>query len=179
MITENWLAVSGYEGRYAVSDQGNVMSMNFAKSGLPGLLKFNINRGYRTVELQTGSVKKRFTVHRLVAAAFIGPRPEGQHINHKDGNKANNALSNLEYCTPSENQKHSFRLGLQSLKGEKHTRAELTDDKIREIKMMLASGMAQPSVAKMMGVCNSTISLINTGKRWGHVKITNDIKVLS
>jgi hypothetical protein len=170
MPAENWLAIEGYEGRYAVSDQGNVMSMNFAKSGLPGLLKFNLSRGYQTVELQTGPVKKRFTVHRLVAGAFIGPRPEGMQINHIDGVKANNAASNLEYVTPSENQKHSFRIGLQSLRGEKHTRAKLTDEAICDIRARCASGETQTAVAKFYGVSQSAINLVVRRKRWAHIE---------
>src|SRR6266404_5844743 len=135
---EQWASIKGYEGIYAVSDLGNVMSMNYAKSGLPGLLAFSKSRGYLSVELQTGPVKKRFTVHRLVAEVFIGPRPEGQHVNHIDGDKGNNAAVNLEYVTPSENQKHSFRLGLQCNKGERHSQAKLNEEKVRDIRRRVA-----------------------------------------
>lgn len=179
MTSERWLAIPGYEGRYCVSDQGNVMSMDYMKTGMPGLMKFSVSRGYSSVELQTGPIKKRFTVHRLVALAFIGPRPVGLVVNHIDGVKANNRLQNLEYVTSSENSKHSFRIGLQSNVGEKHARSKLTDDKVRKIRALIAEGRTHEDVAKEMGVSQSCITLINTRKRWSHVKDSNEIKELN
>ena len=64
------------------------------------------------VTLSKNGKYKPTKVHKLVAAAFIGPRPEGLEINHIDGDHQNNAASNLEYCTQSENMKHAVRLGL-------------------------------------------------------------------
>jgi hypothetical protein len=145
---------------------------------LPGLLKFNDSRGYRAVELQTGQIKKRFTVHRLVMLSFIGPRPYRMQINHINGIKTDNRVINLEYVTASENQKHSFRLGLQSNVGEKHSRAKLTDARVMEIRGMIASGMKQKEIAKLMGVTQSAISYANSGRRWSHLKMPNEIKVL-
>ena len=161
-----WRVIKGEEGRYAVSDAGEVMAMNFANLGVPGILKPNKNRGYFTIQL---SNRKRRTIHRLVAEAFIGPRPVGMQINHKNGIKNDNRLSNLEYCTPSENMKHCFATGLQSNVGERHSRAKLTDAKIIEIRRMLALGFSQIEIGATMGVSSSAISLISSGKRWSHV----------
>jgi hypothetical protein len=113
----NWVAIEGYEGIYAVSDTGEVMSMNYKKSKLPGIMTLQIRRGYLSAYLCKKGQKERWgTVHTLVAHHFIGPRPHGMTINHKDGVKTNNRVENLEYCTPSENSKHAFKLGLM-----KHT----------------------------------------------------------
>lgn len=155
------------------------MSMNYMGTGLPGLLSFSKTRGYLTVELQTGPVKKRFTAHRLVMLAFVGPRPAGKHINHIDGDKANNGPANLEYVTPSENQKHSFRLGLQSLKGERHTQAKLTDPEIIEIRERAKSGETQVSIARDFGVAQSAISLIVRRKRWAHIPSAGEVRVVN
>jgi hypothetical protein len=166
----SWVAIEGYEGRYCISDEGDVMSMDYKQTGLPGILKPGYLRGYLSVELyDADGVGKRFTVHRLVAHAFIGPRPKGMQINHKDGVKSNNAASNLEYCTGSENMKHAFVAGLQSNKGERHSQAQLTDDGVRQIRRMLAQGLSQEKIAMNFGIYQSVVSRIKSGKAWGHV----------
>jgi hypothetical protein len=71
------------------------------------------NVGYFRVELWDNGRGKKHSIHRLLAEAFI-PNPDNKpHVNHIDGDKANNALSNLEWVTQSENQKHAYKLGLQ------------------------------------------------------------------
>lgn len=161
-----WRAIGGQEGRYAVSDAGGVMSMDYKGSGLPGLLKAGSCRGYATVEIGHG---KRYTVHRLVAAAFLGARPAGMQINHKNGIKSDNRLENLEYCTQSENMKHAFATGLQSNQGERHSQAKLTEDKVMQIRKLLGLGFKQTEIAELMGVTQPAISLVKTGNRWTHV----------
>ncbi len=161
-----WGSIPGYEGRYAVSDSGEVMSMNFAKSGLPGVLKPSPSRGYLSVELERG---KRFTIHRLVADVFIGPRPSGMQINHRNGIKTDNRVENLEYVTGSENMKHAFSTGLQSNVGERHSQAKLTEEKIIKVREMLGMGFKQTEIAILMGITQSAVSLIKNGKRWNHM----------
>src|SRR5688500_18178567 len=112
----SWVAIEGQDGLYSVSREGQVRSERY------GILKTNDARDYRTVQLAN---RKRFTVHRLVAAAFIGPRPQVAQINHKNGIKSDNRAENLEYCTGSQNMKHCFMTGLQSNRGEKHSRHKL------------------------------------------------------
>lgn len=154
------------------------MSMNYLNTGIPGLLRLKKSRGYLTVMFRVGERKVNFTVHRLVAAAFIGPRPSGLHINHVDGVKSNNAATNLAYVTPSENTLHSYRMGLQSQVGESHNQAKLTDEKVREIRRRVVSGESQASVARALGVSQPAVNLVAKRKRWAHVKDTNEIKVL-
>lgn len=167
----SWVAIEGYIGRYAVSDDGEVMSMNFAKTGVPGILKKSPQRGYLSVELfdQHGK-NKRITVHRLVAAAFIGPRPPGYQVNHKDGDKKNNRASNLEYVTASENIRHSFAIGLQSNQGEKHSQAKLKEPDVLRIRELLALGLTQAEVARSYGITPSAVSRIKSGELWPHVQ---------
>jgi FixJ family two-component response regulator len=114
----------------------------------------------------------------LVAAAFIGPRPIGMHINHIDGVKSNNFATNLEYVTPSENTKHSYRLGLQSQAGIRHTQAKLNDEKVREIRNRVAAGESQSKIASSFNVSQATVCLVALRKRWAHVKDANKIMVL-
>lgn len=112
-----WKEVRGYEGRYLVSEEGDVFSLYSGK-----ILRHCINQsGYHRVKLyrKNGMLKekKMFMVHRLVAVAF-DPRGEkpGAQVNHIDGNKANNHIRNLEWCTQTENLVHSVRTGLRDMK---------------------------------------------------------------
>lgn len=125
--TEIWKDIPGYEGRYQVSDAGRVKALPrrlrfVSKAGAEAwrtteerVCAVNVTRnGYALVHFQVDRERSVKTVHELVLAAFVGPRPEGMDINHKDGVKTNNALSNLEYVTRSENHNHAVRLGLNT-----------------------------------------------------------------
>lgn len=168
---EKWLPVDGYLGRYAVSDHGNVMSMDFKNTGLPGLLRSHLNKrlGYLTITLRIAARQKTWTVHELVAAAFLGDRPSGYHVNHKDGVKTNNCIENLQYVTPSDNQRHAYGAGLMSRKGEAHNLAKLNDEKVRDIFARYARGETQKAIGKSLGVHQVAISLVLRGVNWAHV----------
>ena len=109
-----WRPIPGLEGRYEVSDQGEVRSL-LAHRGQPGprlLTPATDNRGYLQVRLTwPGSRQRTLRVHQIVALAFIGERPEGLETRHLDGDKLNNQLSNLAYGTPSENRADSIAHG--------------------------------------------------------------------
>lgn len=120
---ETWKDIPGYEDRYQVSDEGRVRSVDrmargVSKAGrdylkkMPGrVLRPGNCRGYLIVNLHpTGTV----TVHRLVALAFVSGFAAGLEVNHKDGNKKNNAASNLEWVTRQGNQVHAVVAGLNS-----------------------------------------------------------------
>jgi hypothetical protein len=102
-----------YIGRYQVSDQGRVRAHPDAKGrGMkPGRILFQSmdDRGYPQCELYLGG-RCTVKVHRMVAEAFLGPRCEGMTINHIDGDKLNNNVTNLEYVTNKDNQWHAHRI---------------------------------------------------------------------
>jgi hypothetical protein len=112
---ENWKDIKGYEGYYMVSDLGNVKSLERKVMTYQGLktrkeriLKPYLTHGYARICLHKEGDKKMVNIHRLVCEAFL-PSINGKEIvNHKDGNRSNNVLSNLEWCTQSENIKHKF-----------------------------------------------------------------------
>lgn len=106
---ENWKPVVGYEGLYEVSDLGRVKSLNWRNRGFERCLYLKPhNKGYLQVELAKDGAKKMYTVHRLVATAFV-ENPNGYPlINHKDENKLNNKAENLEWCTSSYNARYSI-----------------------------------------------------------------------
>lgn len=108
MKKEYWKPVVGYEGLYEVSNWGRVKSLKFGKERI---LKPCTNRyGYLFVKLCKDGKVKPFTVHRLVAEAFL-PNPDNlPQVNHKDENKQNNIVSNLEWCSAQYNNTYGTRI---------------------------------------------------------------------
>lgn len=99
-MAEEWRQVKGVEG-YLISNFGRVRSLKLKKDIIMSLCDHY--RGYKVVWLYAIPKKKKFFVHRLVAEAFLENPEEKRVVNHKDSNKKNNALTNLEWMTHSEN----------------------------------------------------------------------------
>lgn len=113
---------------------------------------------------------KYVSIHRLVLEAFIGPCPKGHCANHKNGKKDDNRIENLEWVTFSENSKHNFKIGLQCNKGENHSRHILTEDKVREIRMLRKNGVPIKEVGKIFGIGIGHVSAICHRRLWPHVQ---------
>lgn len=110
MVEEIYKDVKGYEGLYQVSNFGQILSLNYNKTGKPKLMKPSKNKdGYLRIFLCKDGKRKMFFIHRLVAEHFI-PNPDNlPEINHKDENKENNSVENLEYCNHEYNCNHGTR----------------------------------------------------------------------
>ena len=107
---EEWRDIPGYESFYQVSNLGNVRSIRFNK--IRNMKSWDSN-GYRAVELYLNNNGYTVGIHRLVALAFI-PNPENKpEVNHKDRNRSNNNVENLEWVTQSENIAHAYRNGVK------------------------------------------------------------------
>lgn len=149
------------DNKYAIDIYGNVIRVNDRY-----LLNKNIDTtGYFRVELTyelNGILQKYARLHRLIALTFI-PNPENKtQVNHIDGNKLNNDIKNLEWCTPKENIRHAIDTGLakQKYKKEKRPyRRKLTDEQIIEIKKSLSS-ITHVYLANKYNVSESTIASI-------------------
>lgn len=163
---ERWRPVVGFEGRYEVSDLGAVHSIRAGRA--MRCFVRDSKKGYVSVALSLeGRVRTAF-VHTLVLEAFIGPRPTGHQAAHLDGDRANNALTNLAWKTQSENEADKLRHGT-ALIGERANGSRLTADVIREIRAARANGESRPSVAERFGLHKNYVSLVCSRRYWRHV----------
>jgi hypothetical protein len=112
-----WKPITNYEGIYEISENGDVKRIAKTNNqyGMGHILKHNIINGYAHVQLHKDSKVKIMRVHRLVSMAFIPNEQNKPHVNHIDGNKLNNHISNLEWCTRSENVSHALKTGLSNI----------------------------------------------------------------
>ena len=176
-LSEVWAPVRGYEGWYDVSAAGQVMRVANVLGATPGkLLKHSTTRtGYHQVRLFDGrgsAASKAHYVHRLVAVAFLGPIPDGRQVNHKDGDKSNNALDNLEYVTAKQNIHHAERLGLRpKAHSEAHWNTRLTAEQVRTIRA-LAGQMMQRDIARRFGISEAHTHRIIHRQVWRHLEET-------
>ena len=127
--------------------------------------------GYLRTCIFKDSRGKGVFIHRLVAAAFLGERPEGMQVNHKNGNKQDNRLENLEYVTASDNALHARRvLGRgPDKRGSKHHLAKWGEDEILAMRQLLASGLSQADVMRIFGISSASISRVANRVRWTHI----------
>lgn len=108
---EVWKKIDGYDN-YEVSNTGKVRTHNWKNQGITREMSPSRSRGYLQVNLFKNNKQKCCRIHRLVAIAFI-PNPNNlREVNHIDGNKENNSVENLEWCTREENLEHEHRTGL-------------------------------------------------------------------
>lgn len=176
-----WEWVKGFEGVYKISNWGNVKSANrnikHYRGGLSfragQVLSINLDKyGYPKVTLQKAGRRKYFTVHRLVATAFI-PNPDNlPQINHKDGDKTNNFVDNLEWCTDEDNKKHAHTTGLidySKNSGENCYTTNLTNKIVLEIRNKMDSGVRNKDIEKEYNLGRSTVSRIKTRKSFKNI----------
>jgi hypothetical protein len=173
MGNEEWKEVEGYEGIYLISNKGRVKSMYNHKSHKPDALinGWKDAKGYQRVNLFKNKTRHDNKIHRLVAIAFL-PNPYNKpEVNHKDGNKQNNHLSNLEWSTTKENVEHSFKIGLNSgRKGALNNKAKLKEGDIKSIRDLYAKGLGYKELAISFNIHKSTMNKIVNNQLWKHIK---------
>ena len=149
---------------YSVSSDGDMRNDRTGK-----LLRTNITRSrYRRITIWDGSKPFTIAIHRIVAEAFLGEAPfVNAVVNHLDGNPSNNAVSNLEWATISQNVKHAYDTGLAA-RGADSVHAKLSEEDVKTIKRLLSDNTVRALAAKF-GVSDATISHIRNGDTWAHI----------
>lgn len=177
---EEWKMIPGYECRYLISNYGRVKSMaRIVKSGNGAkrivdecIIEQQVsNVGYKRVALRKiGSKQSKYhSIHKLVALAFLG-ESELPQVNHKDGNKLNNMVDNLEYCTMSENMIHAWDNNLiKKASGEKNGSNKISTQSLYVIRERVANGELPSTICKDFNVSKGSIVEMCSGKTWGHI----------
>jgi len=168
-MIEEWREIDGFNGRYQVSNLGRVRNKNIIMKAFMG---FGSGGEYFRIALvHPENGQKKHPVHRLVAKAFI-PNPDNKpFINHKNCIRNDNRVSNLEWCTQSENVQHAVKAGrYRPPLGEKSLSSKLTNAQVVEIKKQLNEGiLSMYRIAKNFGVHKVTIFDIKYGNTWKHI----------
>lgn len=168
MNLPGFLDIDAYPG-YRISKEGVIVrkmkSTPFSKE-----LKLQ-RKQYLTVNLRKEGKSHCVTVHRLVAKTFVhNPNPEVfTDVNHKDGDKYNNSVDNLEWVTKSQNIKHAYETGLASNRGSRNPKSFLDEAKVEKIKIAIKNGVRNRDLASEYMVHKNIISDIKNGKTWSHV----------
>ena len=163
------VVIRGIPTIYLVSTTGKVVNSKTGKE-----LKHQItNEGYHQVCIFVDGKPFNTFAHRLVALAFI-PNPENKpEVNHIDGNKDNNHLSNLEWVTSKENTAHAIAMGLKwyfGQKGEQNPCSVYTDEQVKEACKLMENPMNRPiMISRVTGIDRSDLYKIRTGKSWEHI----------
>ena len=180
MLVETWKDIPEFRGSYQVSNMGRVRSVDrvviYKNGGVRKLkgkvLKPYLNTsGYEKVILYNDNVGTTITVHRLVLETFK-PHVDMNDldVNHMDGDKLNNHLTNLEWLTRRDNLTHAYDTGLIDNKGERSPNAKLSNVDVLEILQRLDTGELHEDIALDYGVNKSCISKINIGTTWRSVR---------
>ena len=177
-------SIKGYK-LYEIDTDGNVFRIKHTRIDKLGRkteyeemkLKEYYCRGYLRIGLVLNGKQKFYFIHRLVAETFLVNSNCKPQVNHINGIKNDNKLSNLEWCTCSENQIHAFKIGLNiSRRGEKHHNSKLTSREVLLIRLIWENKeqqekqfgfkITQISLGKIFDVSNVSIHRIITCKRW-------------
>lgn len=201
LAAEEWRDVVGYDGYYSVSNLGRVrrdaarLNPQDRSSVQGRILKPSTNSPYNHIYLCHNGHRLSVSVHSLVIAAFIGPRPLGMQINHKDTDKKNNRLGNLEYMTPSENTRHAHAAGIARPpgnppgqacgkrngtythpetrhRGEKNGNSKLTANNVQSIRSLYVRNSKEfglKALARVYGVSHVLIANIVNRTTWKHI----------
>lgn len=172
MEPEQWKAIPGWEGYYEVARSGRIRSLprtdRLGRKVHGQVIKHRYLKGdtYPIVTVSVDGVRGHILVHVAVAMAFLGPPPAGCEVNHKDGVKTNCHVTNLEWVTRSENQRHAFRIGLKCHRGERGPKAKLTEQIVALIRTQKPGKAAAKRLGIQFGVHERTIRAVWKGHTW-------------
>lgn len=167
-MIEIWKDIESFDGFYQISNLGRVKSVSrkigtcYRKERIRSLSL--TKDGYVKLRLSYCGKDVTMRVHRLVAEAFIPNSNNKETVNHKDGNKLNNCVDNLEWADRSEQMYHAYKLSLKkSVQGAENTQSKLTDEQVKEIRksyVRYSKEFGTVALAKKFNVTNRVIGLI-------------------
>jgi hypothetical protein len=174
-MERKWKDVPGFESLYSVSDDGRVRRLARRVRNGVGWIDLperevppTQTRGYLVVNLWRDNVARRWLVHRLVALAFLGP--SDLSVDHINGDKADNRLENLRYCSLAANTQFQHAAGrVKFVRGEANGKSKLTEETVRQARALLADGATSKEVAATIGVSRGAIQAMREGRTWAHV----------
>ncbi len=146
-----WESVLGFDGRYEVSTAGQVRSL----LGRGRILRPAPVNGYPVVSLHKNLCQKSYPVHKLVLEAFKGPCPNGMQARHKDGDRLNPSLSNLQWGTQSQNEADKIQHG---------TASKFSADDIEKLNDLRAKGLSQREIGGRLGMSQTYVRMLLRGE---------------
>lgn len=180
MMGEVWAPIPGFEGWYEASSEGRIRSLDrvipihrdgrrpyqiFCRGKI---LKPSVVKGYHFVKLWIQHKGRNDKVGTFVMEAFVGPRPKGRYVCHRDGTRSNNRKSNLYYGTPKQNSADAIQHGT-TRRGEGISWSRLTDADVRYIRQN-PDRLRQREFAAQFGISQSQVSRVKHGRQWRHVQ---------
>lgn len=159
--------IKNYEGLYTISNKGVIRSLYTGK-----IIKQYLNRyGYYQVRLYKNNKPRNCTVHRLVAETFIPNIHNAESVNHIDGNKTNNKVENLEWCSSGENFRKAYHAGLIA-KGNLNGNSIFNEEQVRFIRDAYKSGYSERRLARVFNTTHDVIDDIISRKSYSNVSDT-------
>lgn len=166
--TEEWRPVEGWP--YSISNLGRlrrdvtITSTTAGRILRPGLDVY----GYARTALGSSGKRRYVMIHALVAVAFIGPRPPGHTVNHKNAVKTDNRAENLEWATPAQQKRHAMLHGLVAV-GTRNRHAKLLPEQVIEMRAKHALGRTGASLGREYGLDKATVCAIVKRQLWKHI----------
>ena len=149
---------------YIITKEGSIISKYTGKQ----LYVHTNKKGYQFVRMYVDGIAKTYLVHRVIAEVHI-PRMVGKYeVNHKDGNKANNAVWNLEWVTAKENVKHSVDTGLVK-RGSDRPNAKLSDEKVLQMRSLREQGMNYYELGRLFDMSYQSAHRVCTRQTYTHI----------
>lgn len=166
---EEWLPVPDTDNKYLISNYGRLKSFIIDKTE-GQILKCAPVKGFKVGQITTSKGRERFYIHKLTAEVWL-PRPSNEHVHvtHKDGNRANNHISNLKWVTRDYLLKIFAESSRLATKNGPPRNSKLNERDVQLLKSMIERGVTQAKIAKLFRISEMQVTRIKRGENWGHV----------